>query len=104
MIEEQAMGGTALGHGAWLEEELESRLNGLEAEGLRRADRAMRRLPGAVVEIEGRPLADFASNDYLGLALDGRLVRAGSDAQEREGSGAGAARLISGTRPLLISH
>ena len=30
--------------------------------------------PGPVVMVEGQPLINFASNDYLGLAGDERLV------------------------------
>jgi 8-amino-7-oxononanoate synthase len=63
----------------------------------------MRRLPGALVEIEGRRLADFSSNDYLGLATDTRTAKAAADVLEREGVGAGAARLISGTHPVHLA-
>ena len=49
---------------------------------------------------EGRPLLDLASNDYLGLSRDPALQRAASGAIETVGVGAGASRLISGTRPI----
>ncbi|MEM7810050.1 MAG: 8-amino-7-oxononanoate synthase [Planctomycetota bacterium] len=39
---------------------------------------------------------DFASNDYLGLRNDPRLVRAATDAAEEFGLGSGASALISG--------
>ena len=47
-----------------------------------------------------RPLLDLASNDYLGLSRDPALQRAASAAIEAVGVGAGASRLISGTRPI----
>ncbi|MDM7960080.1 MAG: aminotransferase class I/II-fold pyridoxal phosphate-dependent enzyme [Synechococcus sp. WH 8007] len=49
---------------------------------------------------EKRPLLDLASNDYLGLSRDPALQRAASAAIEAVGVGAGASRLISGTRPI----
>ena len=49
---------------------------------------------------EERPLLDLASNDYLGLSRDPALQRAASAAIETVGVGAGASRLISGTRPI----
>ncbi len=55
---------------------------------------------GAAVSADGRPAIDFSSNDYLGLAGDRRIADATSAALEREGTGAAAARLISGTNEL----
>src|SRR5688500_10325138 len=51
---------------------------------------------GAVVEVEGRRLVNFASNDYLGLAGDQRLVRAAADAVQTYGVGRGASPLVCG--------
>jgi len=47
-----------------------------------------------------RPLLDLASNDYLGLACDPALVAAASQCMASEGVGAGASRLVSGSRPV----
>jgi 8-amino-7-oxononanoate synthase len=54
-------------------------------------------LPGTVEE-NGHVLINFASNDYLGLAADPRLISAASEAAERFGWGAGASPLVSGWR------
>ena len=43
---------------------------------------------------------DFCSNDYLGLAQDGRLKEASSAAALAFGAGAGASRLVTGNHPL----
>jgi 8-amino-7-oxononanoate synthase len=51
---------------------------------------------GAVVQIAGKPVINFASNDYLGLAADDRLVRAAIDAFREQGVGRGASPLVSG--------
>jgi 8-amino-7-oxononanoate synthase len=48
------------------------------------------------VNIGGRELINFGSNDYLGLAADVRLVAAAREASEREGWGSGASPLVSG--------
>ncbi len=53
--------------------------------------------PGRIA-CEGRWLVHFASNDYLGLATDPRIVAAGVRAAERFGWGAGASPLVSGWR------
>jgi 8-amino-7-oxononanoate synthase len=42
-------------------------------------------------------LLDMASNDYLGLAGDPRLLAAATEASQRFGTGAGASRVVTGT-------
>lgn len=57
-------------------------------------------LPGAMVELSGRPVINFASNDYLGLAGDKRLIKAAIEAIETHGTGSTGSRLMSGHRKL----
>jgi len=45
-------------------------------------------------------LLDLASNDYLGLSRHPRLQEAARESIERDGVGAGASRLVSGSRPI----
>lgn len=49
---------------------------------------------------DGREVVVFASNDYLGLASHPDVRRAAKDAVDRWGTGAGAARLVTGSRPV----
>lgn len=83
-----------------LEEVLEDELTQLATAGLRRTMRAVRQRRAGTVLMDGERIADFASNDYLGLAADPRLARAAAAVLESEGTGAGAARLISGNHPI----
>jgi 8-amino-7-oxononanoate synthase len=56
--------------------------------------------PGAVVQLEGREVINFASNDYLGLAGDERLIQAAIAATQEFGTGSTGSRLLSGHRKL----
>ncbi len=82
----------------WIPQELAA----LEARGQRRRLEPIAGAQGPVVEIDGRPLVNFCSNDYLGLANHPRLRQAMVDAVERYGAGAGAARLLVGD--LALHH
>jgi 8-amino-7-oxononanoate synthase len=53
---------------------------------------------GPEIQIVGRRLINFSSNDYLGLANDPRLRGAAISGINEFGVGAGASRLISGTQ------
>ena len=55
---------------------------------------------GAIVQLEGRSLINFASNDYLGLAGDERLIQAAIAATKEFGTGSTGSRLLSGHREL----
>lgn len=53
-------------------------------------------LQTVTIELAGRPLINFASNDYLGLAADPRLAAAAADACRSTGVGRGSSPLICG--------
>ena len=55
---------------------------------------------GPVGDLEGTDVVSFASNDYLGLSAHPKVVTAAVDALERWGTGAGASRLVTGSRPI----
>ncbi|OUL18306.1 8-amino-7-oxononanoate synthase [Nostoc sp. 106C] len=81
---------------AWLEQSLAT---------IHRADwyRSVKTIygrPGATVFLEGREVINFASNDYLGLAGDERLIAAGVAATKEFGTGTTGSRLLSGQREL----
>jgi 8-amino-7-oxononanoate synthase len=75
---------------------LGERLAGLERDGLSRTRRTLEGAQGASVVVDGAALANFSSNDYLGLANDERLREAAHRAIDAMGVGAGASPLVSG--------
>ena len=50
-------------------------------------------------QTEQPPLLDLASNDYLGLSRHPEVIEAASEALRNDGVGAGASRLVTGSRP-----
>lgn len=64
--------------------------------GLLRRLRSAEDSSAGMITLGGRRLVNFASNDYLGLAHDSRLVDALRDGAKRYGVGAGAAHLLGG--------
>ncbi len=56
--------------------------------------------PVGALAPDGAPVVHFASNDYLGLTHHPAVVAAAHNAVDRWGTGAGAARLIVGSRPI----
>jgi len=85
---------------------LDEELRVLEAAGLKRALRQVQQRRAGTVLLNGERVADFASNDYLGLASDPRVARAAHAVLQAEGTGAGAARVISGNHPIheVLEH
>ncbi len=79
---------------------LDEELRALEAAGLKRSLRQVQQRRAGTVLLNGERVADFASNDYLGLASDPRVARAAHAVLQAEGTGAAAARLISGNHPI----
>lgn len=71
-------------------------LTALESAGLWRARRVVRPLPGGACEIDGRRRWNFASNDYLGLAGEPRVVAAAQAALAEAGVGSRASALVVG--------
>jgi 8-amino-7-oxononanoate synthase len=77
--------------------ELTQRLDVVRQQGLLRELRRIDSPQAPGIEIGGRKLLNFSSNDYLGLANEPALKEAAIRAVERYGAGAGASRLICGS-------
>ena len=75
---------------------LANRLDRIRSAGLFRTRRTITTAQGALIRSEGRTFINFSSNDYLGLANDGRLVQALQSGAADYGVGSGASPLICG--------
>ena len=82
-----------------------SSLADIEAQGLTKPERIIVSPQGAEITVrtpDGREIQalNFCANNYLGLAGDVRLVRAGAAAAEAFGAGLASVRFICGTQSL----
>ncbi|MGB3872353.1 MAG: 8-amino-7-oxononanoate synthase [Stenotrophomonas sp.] len=73
-----------------------------EAQGRVRVRRTVARRDGVRVEVGGRWLTGFCSNDYLGLSQQFEVVAALQDAASREGAGGTASHLVCGHHALHV--
>ncbi len=76
----------------------EAELNRFRQKGLYRSLRVLEGPIGPTVQIDGRSLIQFSSNDYLGLATHPRMMGEAGAVLKRLGTGMGASRLISGNQ------
>jgi len=83
---------------AWIQEELDA----LQAQGLFTTIRTLSSPQGAWLDVDGRRVLNFCSNNYLGLANHPHLKEAAQRAIETHGVGPGAVRTIAGTMDLHL--
>lgn len=75
---------------------LTTELATLKEQGLQRQRRTLQTPCGVRIEVDGRSLLSFCSNDYLGLAAAPALIDAAREAALRWGVGSGSSHLVSG--------
>lgn len=83
-------------------QQLHEQLRAIREQNLFRELRRIDAAQGARVQIGGRELLNFSSNDYLGLANHPALKEAAARAVAECGAGSGASRLICGS--LAVHH
>ncbi|MBL1209874.1 8-amino-7-oxononanoate synthase [Geminocystis sp. GBBB08] len=83
-----------------LAEYLSKSLNTIKRANWYRQEKTITGLSGAVIELDGQKLVNFASNDYLGLSADERLINSAIEAIQKYGTGSTGSRLLSGHRKL----
>jgi 8-amino-7-oxononanoate synthase len=79
------------------DQQLKNQLAAIRDDGLYRELRRIDSPQSPQLHVAGKPMLNFASNDYLGLANDPELKDAACKAIEKFGAGAGASRLICGS-------
>ena len=85
---------------AWADH-LAERTESIRAAGRWRTTRTYDALgPRGTLDSAATPIVTFASNDYLGLSAHPAVIEAAVTATRRWGTGAGASRLVCGTRPV----
>lgn len=76
--------------------ELDAQLAHIDAQSLRRRRRVTESPSTPRVQVDGRAMLAFCSNDYLGLAAHPKIIAALQQGAELYGAGSGASHLISG--------
>lgn len=79
-----------------MKSELAGALKRISSQGRYRCLQEIEAVRGPIIQIDGRELVNFSSNDYLGLATHPKLIEAAQAATAEWGAGSGASRLISG--------
>lgn len=82
----------------WIQNELDT----LKEGGLFNRIRTLSSPQGAWLQVDGKQVLNFCSNNYLGLANHPRMVEAAKAAIDRYGVGPGAVRSIAGTMDLHL--
>ena len=82
----------------WIQQEID----GLKSAGLYNRIRTLGSPQGAWLEVDGKHVLNFCSNNYLGLANHPALVRAAQESAARYGVGPAAVRSIAGTMDLHL--
>ncbi|MFA6520537.1 MAG: glycine C-acetyltransferase [Candidatus Paceibacterota bacterium] len=80
-----------------LQEDIEHELGALKQAGKFKVERELLGAQGPEVDIAGKKVLMFASNNYLGLANHPEIIKAGKDAIDKYGFGLSSVRFISGT-------
>ncbi len=76
----------------------DAELSRFRQNGLYRSLRVVEGPIGPTIQIDGRSLIQFSSNDYLGLATHPRMIEEAGAVTKQLGTGMGASRLISGNQ------
>ena len=82
----------------WVQDEIKA----LQEGGLFNRVRTLGSPQGAWLQVDGKQVLNFCSNNYLGLANHPKMVAAAKDAIDRWGVGPGAVRSIAGTMDLHL--
>lgn len=79
----------------WLQD-IPRQLAALDAAALRRTRRTVEPLQGARILVDGQPMLQFCSNDYLGLAQHPAMIEAACAGAQDFGVGSGGSPMVNG--------
>ena len=79
---------------------VEKELEALKVAGKFKVERELEGAQGAEVEIGGKKVLMFASNNYLGLANSPEIIASTKEALDKYGFGLSSVRFISGTETI----
>ncbi len=83
-----------------LTQDIEKELENLKAGGKFKVERELSSAQGAEVEINGKKVLMFASNNYLGLANNSEIIKIAKEGIDKYGYGLSSVRFLSGTQTI----
>ena len=81
-------------------DQIEGDLKAIESAGKYKKERAIGGAQGTHVNVNGKDVIMFASNNYLGLANHPSLIKASVEGMEKFGFGTASVRFLSGTQTI----
>lgn len=83
-----------------LQEHLQKELTAIKEEGLYKTERIIEGEQGAEIEVNGKKVLNFCSNNYLGLSSHPEVIKASHEALDTRGYGMSSVRFICGTQDI----
>lgn len=83
-----------------LQEHLQKELENIKEEGLYKTERIIEGEQGAEIDVNGRKVLNFCSNNYLGLSSHPEVKKAAEDTLKTHGYGMSSVRFICGTQDI----
>lgn len=83
-----------------LQEHLQEEIKNIKAEGLYKTERIIEGEQGAEIDVNGKKVLNFCSNNYLGLSSHPEVVQAAKEALDTHGFGMSSVRFICGTQDI----
>lgn len=79
---------------------LGAELEEIKANGLYKSERIITSAQGAEIEVGGKTVLNFCSNNYLGLAAHPKVIEASKSTSDKHGYGLSSVRFICGTQDI----
>ncbi len=83
-----------------LKEHLQQELENIKEEGLYKSERIIEGEQGAEIEVNGKKVLNFCSNNYLGLSSHPEVIKAAKATLDSHGYGMSSVRFICGTQDI----